>query len=113
MAITLDNVNYDFILNVDIARKSNVMMPKYINQPAELNTNIWSKRVIVVIYEMRVTDAEKWTLDQLLIGHTIKTLVDNKYGFNNNVWLRNINAIYTKEENDVYRWRLTIELIII
>jgi hypothetical protein len=89
------------------------MMPKYINQDTEIDTNVWSKRVTVVTYEMRVTDAEKWVLDQLLIGHTAKTLVDAIYGFNNTVWLRSIDAEYARDENDVYRWRLIIELIII
>ena len=110
--ITLNGIGYDFILRTDITKRSQVMMPKYINQPAELDTNIWSKRVIVVTYEMRVTDAEKWTLDQLLTGHAEKVLIDDIYGFNHYVWLRSIDANYARDENDVYRWRLIIELVI-
>jgi hypothetical protein len=111
--ITLNSINYDFVLRTDITKGSLVMMPKYINQPAEIDTNVWSKRATVVTYEMRVTDAEKWTLDQLLTGHTVTTLVDDIYGWNNNVWVRKIDVEYARNENDTYRWRLTIELIII
>ena len=111
--ITLNNIDYDFILRTDITKRSRVMMPKYINQVPEIDTNVWSKRATVVTYEMRVTDAEKWVLDQLLEGHTTIILVDDIYGFNHNVWLRSIEVDYTRDENDIYRWRLIIELIII
>ena len=110
--ITLNGIGYDFILRTDITKRSQVMMPRYINQSAELDTNIWSKRVIVVTYEMRVTDAEKWNLDQLLTGHTEKVLIDDIYGFKHYVWLQSVDANYARDENDIYRWRLTIELII-
>jgi len=89
------------------------MLPKYINQDAEIDINVWSKRVTIVTYEMRVTDAQKWVLDQLLTGHTAIVLLDDIYGFNHNAWLRNIVIDYARNENDEYRWRLTIELIII
>jgi len=111
--ITLNGIDYDFILRTDITKRSLVMMPRYINQSAEIDTNIWSKRVIVVTYEMRVSDAEKWTLDQLLTGHAEKVLIDDIYGFNHYVWLRSIDANYARDENDIYRWRVTIELIVI
>jgi hypothetical protein len=111
--ITLNGVDYNFVLRTDITKRSQVMLPKYINQPPEIDTNVWSKRATVVTYEMRVTDAQKWVLDQLLEGHTTVVLVDNTYEFNDNVWLRSIDAKYARDENDTYPWRLTIELIII
>jgi hypothetical protein len=111
--ITLNGVDYNFVLRTDITKRSQVMLPKYINQPPEIDTNVWSKRATVVTYEMRVTDAQKWLLDQLLEGHTTVVLVDGTYEFNDNVWLRSIDAKYARDENDTYRWRLTIELIII
>jgi hypothetical protein len=111
--ITLNSVDYDFILRTDITKRSQVMLPKYINQPAEIDINVWSRRAGIVTYEMRVTDAQKWTLDQLLLGHIVVNLTDATYEWNDNVWLSSIDAEYARDENDIYRWRLIIELIII
>ena len=116
-AITLDDIEFDYILRTEFAYTHTVAMPKYINQPPEIDTNVWSEKATIITYELRVTDAQKWILDQILLTHSTIVLIDpifqSAYGYNFNVWLQSINAIYARSENDAYRWRITIEVILV
>jgi len=116
-AITLNDIEFDYILRTEFAYAHTVAMPKYINQPPEIDTNIWSEKTTVITYELRVTDAQKWILDQILLNHVTIVLADptlqTAYGYDFNSWLQSINAIYARSENDAYRWRITIEVILV
>lgn len=113
-SITLNSVEYDYIIDTEILTGENLAtLPEFINQSPSIDTNVWNKNVERVSYTMRVTDAQKWVLDQLLVGHTVVALVDTTYGYTNNVWCSSIEAIYNRKQNDTYRWEITVELIIV
>lgn len=113
-SITLNSATYDYILDTEIRTGENfAALPEFINQSPSIDTNIWNKKVERVTYKMRVSDAQKWVLDQLLAGHTVVALVDATYGYANNIWCNSIEAIYNRKQNDTYRWEITVELIIV
>ena len=113
-SITLNSATYDYILDTEIRTGENLApLPEFINQSPSIDTNIWNKKVERVIYTMRVTDAQKWVLDQLLAGCVAVALVDATYGYTNNVWCTGIIAEYNRKTNDTYRWEIIVELIIV
>lgn len=114
--VTINETDYSFVIDVEFSQIKNVMLPEYINitgPDVDIDTNVWNQGVKRITYTMRVTDVEKWVLDQLLTGHIPINLTDSTYGLNNNVWVAGITADYQRNMNDIYRWLITIELIII
>ena len=113
-SITLNLVEYDYIIDTEILTGENLAtLPEFINQSPSVDTNVWNKNVERVSYTMRVSDAQKWVLDQLLASCTAVALVDATYGYTNNVWCTGIRAEYNRKKNDTYRWEITVELIIV
>ena len=111
MTVTLDGNEMDIVLNAEVREDKSVTIPDWINQNPELDTNVWNKKVIKIIYIIRTTDALKWILDQLLTGHTLKTLSDTTYSLSGNVWVLSIEAEYEGHTNWSKPWRIRLELI--
>lgn len=112
MGITLDGQSYTMILGTEFDEIKEVHTPEWINDASpDVDTTVWNEGVLRVTYLLRVTDVQKWALDQDLTGHTTVTLVDSEYGINHAVWVRKIEAIYDRSRNDTNRWRIIIELI--
>jgi hypothetical protein len=112
MAITLDGQSYSNVIGTEFAETKQVHTPEWINDASpDVDTNVWTEGVFRVTYVLRVTDAQKWALDQDLTSHATVTLVDSDYDINHAVWVRKIEAIYERGRNDTSRWRIIIELI--
>lgn len=112
-SITLDGQTYDYIVDTLFTESSDVSESQFLNQDAvTLDETVWNKGPLKVIYVMRVTSAQKWILDQLLIAHTAVNLTDAKYGINNNVWTSKIEVEWNPNNHN-YPWTLTIDLILI
>jgi hypothetical protein len=112
--VTINGINYTYIIDTEFDEGSvNIDLPEWINAAPEFGT-IWWRDARTVIYTMRVSDAEKWVLDQLLINHVAITLTDSTYGLSGvSVWVQGIDAVYEAQNNYAKPWKLIITLLII
>ena len=112
MAITIDGDTYTEIIGTEFSEVSRVQLPEWINDAIpDIKTGFWNKSPLRITYMIRITDAQKWALDQNLIGHTTVTLVDGDYDIDNTVWVRKVDVTYARRRNDTKRWLMTVELI--
>lgn len=102
------------IIGTEFMEMKRVMLPEYINDPTpDIDTNVWNEGAFKITYMLRVDDANKWELDQILEGHVPVSLTDAFYGISGNAWLQKITAVYEKRINSAKPWRMTIEFIYI
>jgi len=115
MTITLDGNDYTHIVDTLFVEVKKVHLPEWINITggSEVDTNVWTQGVFRVSYMIRVTDAEKWVLDQNLLAHTLIALVDAFYSIDKNVWFYSIEAEFDRKTNDAKPWLVTIELLVV
>ena len=111
--INLNGVDYDHILDVDFVEINRVSLPEWINDTTpDVDTNVWNLKPLKIIYELRVTDAEKWLLDQILTGHASVKLTDATYGItNDDVFMIDLEAVWEGHINYANPWLITIELL--
>jgi len=113
-SIVLDGNEYDHIIDTDFTESKLVHLPEWINDPTpDIDTNLWTRKIGVITYTLRVTDSEKWTLDQLLAGHIKFDFEDPTYDIKALSWMKSINAEYEADINWSKPWRVTVELIVI
>lgn len=114
VSITLDGSDYDHILDVTFTESEAVSLPEWINDATpDLDTDIWNRKPLIVKYILRVTNAEKWTLDQILAGHAIIKLTDNTYGISNqDVWMTDIDVTWAGDINWANPWEIEITLVV-
>ena len=112
-SITFDGSTYNYIIDVLFSETNAPALPEFINDTTpDVDTNIWDKSPFYITYIMRVTNAEKWTLDQVLTGCATIVLTDNTYGLTNiDVWCIRISAIWQGRINHNYPWEITLELV--
>ena len=112
MAIDIDGKTYSFVLkDAELTEISTVAEPEFVSQSVTLDENVWNKSVLEIVYVLRVTDAEKWALDQLLIAAALVALDDNIYPINDNVLVKSIEATWDARTNNTRPWLLTITLL--
>jgi len=112
-SIYIDGKAYDHIIDTSFVNTSQVTAPDWVNQNPEIDTNIWTKKPQSIIYTLRVTDAEKWTLDQLLTAHRQIYIVDETYDVYASIWIRSINSKWEGNINWTNPWLLEIEVVVI
>src|SRR3972149_7589438 len=113
MAITIDGNVFEHIIDTMFGETKSVHKPEFVNNPSPIiDDAIWNRSVLKVTYTIRLTDNEKWILDQLLFGHALVNLTDATYGINNDVWVQNIKASYSAKENWEKPWEYEISLFI-
>lgn len=112
-SIYINDVAYDHIIDTAFSESKTVATPEWINQDPELDTNIWSKKPLIIIYTSRVTDAEKWALDQLLIAHQQTYMEDDTYNIYASVWVRSINSTWEGDVDYSNPWLIEIELVVV
>lgn len=112
--ITLGGNVLDYIVDTLFNEENMVSNPEWVNQiSVDIDTNVWAKKPIFVTYRFRLTDDEKWILDQLLLACSLTTLVDSTYTLNNSVWILSVDAIWEGNINYTKPWLFTIELVIV
>ncbi len=111
--IYINDIVYDYVIDTNFGEIKTVSTPEWINQNPEIDTNIWTKKPLIIVYTLRVTDAEKWALDQLLTAHQQVFIEDDTYSIYASVWVRNINSTWAGNENYSNPWLLEIELVVI
>jgi hypothetical protein len=93
-----------------------VALPEWINDATpDIDTNVWSKKIETYTYTMRLSDAMKWTIDQILLNHALVLWVDDTRNFivsPRSAWLRKIDAAYEGDINFARPWKVTIELVV-
>lgn len=114
-SITLDGNAYDHILDTDFVETNTVALPEWINDATpDVDTNIWNLKPLKIIYALRVTHAEKWVLDQILLAHAVVVLTDAYYGLTTeNVFMIKLEALWEGDINNANPWLVTIELILV
>lgn len=116
MTITIDGNDFDWVLDTVFSETEEVALPEWVNyeSPLDVDSNVWTRFPLNIIYTLRATDAEKWILDQILFGHTQVLLTDVTHGIEGkNVWLRSLMASYRIVENKDSPWLIDIELVYI
>lgn len=111
MAVTLDGNSLTHIVDTDFVETINVHIPDFVGRDPEIDSTHWNRQAFRVTYILRTTNALKWILDQILIGHTQKALVDTDYGINTNVFMVKLEAVWEGNTNHTKPWLVTIELI--
>lgn len=111
MSVTLDGNTLTNIIDVLFSEVKNVSNLDWINQSVDIDVDIWSKKPLSIIYILRVTNAEKWILDQLLLACQKILLEDNIYDEDTYVWVRSINTKWEGHINWLYPWLIEIELV--
>jgi len=112
-AITLDGETYDYIVDVLFSESNDVTEGEFLNQDdVTLDETVWNRGPLKITYILRLTSAQKWVLDQLLLAHTAVNLTDTKYGINNNVWVSNIETEWNPDNHN-YPWTLTLDLVLV
>ena len=99
------------VIDTLFSETSVVAIPEWVNSTPDLDMDIWSKKPLTIVYVVRVTDAMKWILDQILLAHTAINLTDTKYSINANYWLRSITATWEGSIHYAEPWGLELELI--
>ena len=114
MAITINGTTFEHIIDTIFAETEVVHKPEFINNPNPIiDDAVWDRSALKVTYVIRLTDNEKWILDQFLFGHTLVNLTDAIYGLNNDVWVENIQALWSGNINWEKPWEYEVTLIII
>lgn len=113
VSISLDGNDYDHILDVDFVEVNRVSLPEWINNATpDVDTDVWDLKPLKIVYSLRVTDAEKWVLDQILTGHSSIKLTDAIYGItDDDVFMIELEAVWEGRINYANPWLVTIELI--
>ena len=110
-SVTVNYFDNDYIIDTSFPESSTISIPNWINQLPEINTNVWSKKTLKATYVMRVTDAEKWALDQLLISAITYTLTDIIYGIDSEYWIYSISSTWEGHNDYILPWKIEINLI--
>jgi len=114
LTITLDGNEYTHIIDTGFSEIKEVQLPEWINdEMPDIDTSVWNRSPLKITYLMRVTNAEKWTLDQILLGHQKVYIEDTTYNIRADVWLMGIEAIWEADINWSKPWRIEIELVTI
>lgn len=111
--ITLDGNSYTHIIDTDFVEINRVSLPEWVNDATpDVDVNVWNLKPLKIIYELRVTNAEKWLLDQILTGHSSVKLTDATYGItDDDVFMIELEAVWEGHINYANPWLVTIELI--
>lgn len=111
--VRIDNIELDFIINFDISNINYVQLPKWINQTESMNENFYNRTSISVSYKCRVSDANKWIIDQKFRNHAFVYLKDGIHNiFSQSAWIKRVQADWT-DTNWEREWIVTITLIVI
>ena len=112
MTVTINGTDFNHIIDVVTKKASVVSLPEWINDSTpDIDTNVWNRKPYWIIYTLRVTNALKWILDQLLTGHTQVTLSDTIEGISGSYWVQSIEASWRGDKNWTNPWLITMELL--
>jgi len=112
--VSIDGTIYTYVIDTEFGEVKNVMLPEYINNPtSDIDTNVWNRGIFKVTYTLRLTDSEKWALDQILLSHATVKLIDDDYSIDDYVWMEELEAVYEANINWTYPWRVTVTFLVI
>ena len=64
-SINLNGNDYNHIIYADSVEINRVSLPEWINDATpDVDTNVWNLKPLKILYTLRVSNAEKWLLDQ-------------------------------------------------
>lgn len=109
----LNGVTHDCILDVDFVEISRTSLPEWVNdETPDIDTNVWNRKPLKIVYTFRATHADKYLLDLILIGHSPVVLSDGIYGIvGQDVFMIDLEAVWEGNINYAKPWLMTIELI--
>lgn len=86
-------LDFDDIMDFTISQETDVAIPNWVNQSAEIDTNVWNKKLKRMTYTVRLSDAVLYSLLQMLTAHTAITFYDYIHGpTNKTAWLSSVSA---------------------
>lgn len=112
MSVTLNSIAFEdtALIDFEISTVKKVQLPKWINETEVMETSFFNKEVSKIQYIVRVTDAQKWRIDNLLRNHTLVNLTDTIYGINSNVLVISAGINLSFKRNG-YPWEATIVMV--
>lgn len=108
--VTIGAFSPDFILSFSKAVTNSVAIPEWLNQLPIIDTNVYNREVTKLQYTFRASDKDKYTVDKMLLAHTLINLTDFINQITGDVWMTDIQARYTPINFD-RPWEVTITLI--
>jgi hypothetical protein len=109
--VVINNIVYNYVINTTINHNKSVVLPKWLNEPENLDTNVWNKSLKSLNYIFRVTNSQKWCLDKLLKAHNPVVLYDDVKEKFYLVWISSLDNTLIHDKNYNYPWEIEIELI--
>jgi hypothetical protein len=106
-AITLDNHKLVHILNFDRDDTHPPMIPKWVNQPAEVDSYLWNECVLDIEYDGRMSNDEKHLMEITLQNHVKVNLEDYIHNIVGNVWVSEFDAEFDPM-NWIKPWKYTL-----
>ena len=112
MSVSIDTVtlNTEYIIGFNINSEDIVQLPKWLNQEETIIETFHNKEISTIEYVVRLSDSEKWDIDNILRNHELITLTDTIYGIDNDTYLVNVEYDYTFSHFPYY-WNSKITLI--
>lgn len=111
MSVVINRYTYKNVLDVSYDHVSKSTLPKWINELEAINTKVWNRNIQRISYVLRVSDIEKWKLDQLLKQHRTVTIRDIPSEHYFMVWIISMGVELESKVNAKYPWKVTIEVI--
>ena len=111
MAITLDGLTLDHVLNWSDESTIEVAIQEFVNQTTPIvNDAIWTEHEKTITIVCREEDADKSTIETSANARATVVLVE---GITNwTVWIYSIETVYEGKINSTKPWKMTITLII-
>ena len=113
MTITLQTLSMDHIIDFKSAQTNQVVIPSWINNSPSIMSAIWNKTKEALGYTVRLTDAELYSLIQLMITHTLLDFGDSEYyGITAKyAWVESWLAEYDGEINAIKPWKVELKIV--
>lgn len=108
-AVTLNGHKMVQLLDFSRDDKHPPMIPKWINNPAEVDSYLWNECVLDIDYTDRMSNDEKYLMDLTLLGHTKVNLTDYIHNVIGNVWVSEIEAEFNPE-NWAKPWKYSLHV---
>ena len=111
ISITIDTVGN--LLDFNSTESNNVAVPSWVNQNPDIDENVWTKKIEMITYVVRVSDSDYKKLRDLQNSHALITYNDDVFGkVDAQCWINNLEAEYSGNENFVLPWTVTLVLAV-
>ena len=113
MAVVLSGITLTpLVIEWGTSIENAVAITEFVNTTdSQVDDDIWSLDIETLVLTCRVDDSTKLDLDDAAISASTHSLTDGS-GATWTVWIKSLSYIYERSRNEVYPWKVEIELLI-